>query len=948
MFNLFPLLKKGIRSKFLKMLLILTATFLTGMLSFFLYVNEQNKKLQNERELLFKKAELVDELQENFNGIFFRARGYYAFQNNQELNLLKKDLKNFEVLLNQFSQLPLSKEEKELYKELIDFNKNYKEIILPKAIGYVKENDYKSLRKLSSNGTNELVNKFLDYTKSYQKKTDGELNQLFKETIVREQEFTLISLILSGIIILFIGLIMRRVLNNIIRPIEQLTSATNAFAHGKPFELGSLVSREDEFGVLANSYYRMIQSIQEKEEALTTQNEELLAQQDELQEHQWQLQNSVSQLEKSNQLNHVLTFTLDKQNLIEKLHNYLNDIYKLDMSVLYWLEGNVYATKGLSKESAIILVENIDIDKRVRLEEEKSFIIKRKVLPNAHGIAQEPYYCYDLYSSILNSEGHLVAVMIATREGYSYSNQEIDSLNGLLNRVSIAFERILMYEEVERSRQLNQNIIDNVNEGIQLVSATGDVVLMNVALCKIVQCEKKLEGKNISKKSCLNHFRNICINPEELIEFFDTAVRESFKDTRKFRYSISKEIEVFVEVYATSIYEGSEKVGTIFVHRDITKEYEIDQMKSELVSTVSHELRTPLSSVLGFTELLLTKKLKPERQQKYIETINKEAIRLKNLINDFLDLQRMESGKQQYNMQSLLLNEIVFELLNRYRQEKNHNVHLIDKAIDIQVKADQERLIQVFINLIDNAIKFSPNGGNVTITLENTSNLLQVSIKDDGIGIPKQSIPQLFQKFKRIDNSSRRKIGGTGLGLSICREIITKHGGEIWLESEEGKGTTVYFTLPVEGRKLMVENIGQPEDFLEGEQGLNVMIVEDDWSLALLLSEELKSKGFTVIHHYDPERAFEKALKIPLVGIVIDLVLTDDVDGWYLVHQLKETKQTSGIPIVISSALDEPKEKVDKYEIVKYFTKPYPPELLSEVFVELLKNDSEKCAVTKK
>ena len=221
---------------------------------------------------------------------------------------------------------------------------------------------------------------------------------------------------ISALILLFVGVILRRVLNNMIRPIEQLTLATNALASGKSIDLGNLVQKEDELGILANSFLKMILSIQDKEEVLTTQNEELLAQQDELQENQLQLQNSLNYLEKYNQLNHVLTFTLNKQKLIDNLHNYLNDIYQYDTSVLYWMEGNVYATKGLSHQSAAALVENFDMDKQARLKQEKSFVIKRQLTAKEKGIAQESYYAYDLYSSVFNSKRELVAILMATRE----------------------------------------------------------------------------------------------------------------------------------------------------------------------------------------------------------------------------------------------------------------------------------------------------------------------------------------------------------------------------------------------------------------------------------------------------------------------------------------------------------------------------------------------------
>ncbi|WP_338751510.1 ATP-binding protein [Bacillus sp. FJAT-52991] len=940
MFKSLPLLEKSIRNQFVKMVVALTIIICVTALAFFLYVKSMNQSLKAERESLQEKAVLVEKLEASFQDIFFRSRGYYAFQNEQELKLLYDELAEFEHLLLQFSALDLTPEERELYNSLVEFNTNYKQKVLPKAIGFVEANDYKSLRQLSNSGTNDLVNKFVDYAKDYKDKTDDELNRIFKKTIKQAQQFTLYAFMISCFILLLMAIIMWRVLHNVIRPVEQLTSATNAIATGHSFELGPLVKREDELGLLADSFQFMSKSIQEKEEVLMAQNEELTAQQVELQENQEQLQHSLNQQQKYNQLNHALTFTLDKRKLVTGVHKYLNDLYSFDTSIMYVLEGNVYVSKGLSEQTTQKLVGMLDENKRVRLEQEKSFVITREVTPESQEIAKEPYYCYDLYSSVLNSSGQLVAVLIATREGHRFSTHELEEINGLMNRVSLAFERILMYEEVERSRQLNQDIMDNVNEGIQFVSVTGDVIQVNESLCQIVRCPDWITRKTVHKHTWLDHFQLLCDQPTELTSFFEQAIAEDFKRTRTTRYEISREEgHVFIEVYATSVYEEAEKVGTVFVHRDITKEYEVDQMKSELVSTVSHELRTPLSSVLGFTELLLTKTVKPERQKKYIETIHKEAKRLTNLINDFLDLQRMESGRQQYHMQPLAFDELAFDIVNRFRHEKHHHVHLIDQARCVEVKADQERIVQVLMNLVGNAIKFSPDGGDVVISLENVDDTLQVSIKDEGIGIPANDLTKLFQKFKRIDNSARRKIGGTGLGLAISKEIITKHDGDIWIESEEGQGTTIYFQLPLMNQSLSEQTMKSVEAGVE-QKGLQVMIVEDDLSLGLLLSEELKSKGFTVIYHNDPKRAFEDALRIPLVGVVIDLMLGEEMNGWDLVQKLKETDETSEIPIVISSALDQVKETVEKYKIDKYLTKPYPPEELSKVLTTFLLSES--------
>ncbi|MER1987199.1 MAG: ATP-binding protein [Solibacillus sp.] len=923
---------KNIRSQFLKMLFAIVFVFSIVILGFYVYVKSTNEHLSQQREELSDKAKIVSSMEESFSDIFFRARGYYAFKNNDELQQLYSGLNLFEMQLKDFGRLDLTVEELELYDRLETFTITYREQILPEAIGYVETDNYEALQQLSNGGANSLVNEFIAYAKEYNNQTEVSITQLFNEIIEQAQFYTLLYIVLGAGLLLVIGLIMQRVISNLILPIEKLTAATNSFVTGHYVDINVVREREDELGALARSFYDMTISIQDKEEELTTQNEELTAQQDELQANQAQLQTSLNQLEKFNKLNHVLTFTLDKQQLLTNLHTYVRDVYKFDTSILYLVDTQDFSVKGMTEQSAHQLMRNLHTDKKVRLEEEKSFVIKREMLQGHETIAQQSYFMYDLYTAVLNSEGKLVAVMMATREGHMFTNQELLDINGLMNQASIAFERIFMYEEVERSRKLNQKIIDTVNEGIQFVSKVGEVVVMNQALSGIIHAPTYEKYEHTTQQSWLQHFQAIVDEPEAIMYFLKNAIIEDFGDTRTMRYRISQSLSAasFIEVYATSVYESDAKIGTMFVHRDITAEYEVDQMKSELVSTVSHELRTPLSSILGFTELLLTKELKQERQQKYIETIHKEAKRLTNLINDFLDLQRMESGRQTYTMEPFVLGALADDIIKNFQHEKNHTITLINEAINDRIIGDKERLTQLFINIIGNAIKFSPSGGEIQVKLENKVDQVVISIQDEGIGIPKDAITSLFQKFKRIDNSARRKIGGTGLGLALSKEIALQHNGTIWIESEEGEGTTVFVGLPLHAQQSIKHFHEQaPQD----KQGNYVMIVEDDLSSAILLAEELKTKGFLVLYQDDPQKALEEALHIPLIGIVIDLMFGDKMKGWDLVHELRAHEQTKDLPIVISSALDEAKEKVEQYQITKYFTKPFMQEELSRVLL---------------
>lgn len=238
--------------------------------------------------------------------------------------------------------------------------------------------------------------------------------------------------------------------------------------------------------------------------------------------------------------------------------------------------------------------------------------------------------------------------------------------------------------------------------------------------------------------------------------------------------------------------------GVIVTSRDITEQKQIERLKDELVSTVSHELRTPLTSMRGFTELMLKKDFPRDKQREFLTIIQNESIRLTNLINDFLDLQRLESGSQTYDFSPIHLEVLMHEVAALI--VPNNGVHLLRTTFPSQlpqVRADPDRLRQVLTNLISNAVKYSPNGGRITLGARQQNGTVVAWVADEGMGIPAEAIPRLFTKFFRVDNQDTRSIGGTGLGLSLVKRIIEAHDGRVWVESTEGVGSTFFFTLPL-------------------------------------------------------------------------------------------------------------------------------------------------------
>ena len=237
---------------------------------------------------------------------------------------------------------------------------------------------------------------------------------------------------------------------------------------------------------------------------------------------------------------------------------------------------------------------------------------------------------------------------------------------------------------------------------------------------------------------------------------------------------------------------------------------ELDRMKSEFLSTAAHKFRPPLTSILGFSEILLERKLDKERQNRFLKIIHKEAVGLANLINDLLDVSRIESGqvfkikKAPFELRKIILKNV--DLFRSQTNKHDFEVNIPGELASIEV--DKDKIDQVMENLIGNAVKSSPQGGKITVSIEQTEKEVKISVADTGMGIPKKDLPHIFERFYRVDNTFIRAIEGAGLGLAIAKYIVESHGGKIWAESKVGKGSTFSFTLPLKaasnkpGRKM--------------------------------------------------------------------------------------------------------------------------------------------------
>jgi signal transduction histidine kinase len=231
---------------------------------------------------------------------------------------------------------------------------------------------------------------------------------------------------------------------------------------------------------------------------------------------------------------------------------------------------------------------------------------------------------------------------------------------------------------------------------------------------------------------------------------------------------------------------------------DISDQKEMERMKDEMISAVSHEMRTPLTAMMGFTEFMLESEVSEEQRRTFLATIHKETARLNELISNFLDLQQIKARRSTYRFRSVAVEPLLRDAAALFAAD--HDRHRIEVTVpdDLpQIRGDETRLHQVLTNLISNAVKYSPKGSLVSLGARSDADSLTFWVRDEGQGIPLELLERIFDRFYRLDNTDRRLVGGTGLGLALVKEIVSAHNGRVWVESEPGKGSTFYVSLPL-------------------------------------------------------------------------------------------------------------------------------------------------------
>ncbi len=351
-------------------------------------------------------------------------------------------------------------------------------------------------------------------------------------------------------------------------------------------------------------------------------------------------------------------------------------------------------------------------------------------------------------------------------------------------------ERSQAEERLRRSEQEWSRTFESITDAVAIIDLNGQVIKRNRAAAAF---EKTMASYLGGARTCrvfsgLARHEGSCpfdrllhtLQPEHC-ELYEPHTNQDF----------------LVSVYPL-LDERGELRGAVHIAHDITEQKKMERLKDEMISSVSHEMRTPLTAMLGFTEFLLEHEVPPEQQRDYLQTVHRETERLTELIGNFLDLQRMKSDMESYRPEPFDISSLLEEAAHLFSiASKIHRIRVQCPPNLPKALGDFQRLQQVMKNLLSNAIKYSPAGGAVTLGAGREGEKIVVWVKDEGVGIPPEALEKVFNRFYRVNNDNRRKPGGVGLGLALVREVIRLHGGEVWVESSVGKGTTFFFSLPV-------------------------------------------------------------------------------------------------------------------------------------------------------
>jgi two-component system phosphate regulon sensor histidine kinase PhoR len=341
---------------------------------------------------------------------------------------------------------------------------------------------------------------------------------------------------------------------------------------------------------------------------------------------------------------------------------------------------------------------------------------------------------------------------------------------------------------IERALAEQETLFDSMIEGVLLLDEQGRIRIANRAFHRFFGTNADLRGKTPLE----------ALRRHEVSDLLERLGGES--SVLDYEMKLPGLEEHWLQINAAVINGGDgRRLGAILVFHDLTRLKQLERTREEFVANVSHELRTPLSLIKGYAETLLdSARNDPVLTERFLKIIERNTHRLDLLIQDLLTISALESGRIKLNLQPVNVRQLAEKVLGDLKTRAGaKKMALVNGVPDLTATADENRLEQVFANLVDNAIKYGRAEGTVTIGgRKDDADQIEIFVQDDGPGIPPEALDRVFERFYRVDKARSREQGGTGLGLSIVKHIVQNHGGKVWVKSELGKGATFFFTLP--------------------------------------------------------------------------------------------------------------------------------------------------------
>ncbi|WP_421017733.1 ATP-binding protein [Exiguobacterium sp. A1_3_1] len=822
---------------------IVFITLLLTTLCIYFYTKNQVMDSEKQLDTLSEHRTRATLLHESWLMLQYDVRGYALYGETSILNEITKEKANIEKQTSWFKRNVTTEVDESYANDTRFLYESYSNRVLPSVINYVKEkkegkinepflqqntlskltpavnNNNQKLsdsNNLSLNLRENILNMETTFT-TYRNEINKQEKATQKKLGSQVNTSQILGGINIGILILLTLLFVRPFTTRLTRQLKRLNRETDRLAQGENTEPIPILNEQDEIGELTKTFNQMSASIigqkknlQLNNEALQMQSEELLAQQEELHTQQEELEEALNvtlqneqHLKYRNELTETLaareTFTAYEM-VIEKLvaitHAEFGAIIFYDRDHLAQVFSFGITETAIEKitmpgsivERANLLRRITQSDKQVALDH-----------PLPH-----PYYIFEAAIPVLDVDsGEILACIYLARYKMQFEAGELEDMMSFARQISLSLLRMRMFDEMQVEKEKTTSLIHSIREAMMYIE--NNKVLANHALLNLFDYSQHNDDKkNIRGLISLDVEDELLVRRIDQKEKFNNFMDKVYSNTiphEDIQVTLNDGAKV-VTIYAEEVRYHASLKGIMLVLKDVTHEVEVDRLKSELISTVSHELRTPLSSIYGFTELLLAKSYEEQRQRKYLETIHSETQRLSLLVDNFLDIQRMESNQQTFMIDTVDLVEIIQKIVTVQREEDSLHIWNVqsNEQGKMEIEADQEKMTQLFTNLIYNAKKYSPEGGAIEICMKQSSDNVLIQIRDKGIGISENDQSKVFDKFYRAHTSSHPKIGGTGLGLSICKEIIEAHNGKIEISSKLNKGTIVEITLPISSK----------------------------------------------------------------------------------------------------------------------------------------------------